>query len=208
VAVTTKSRRAPRRIGRPRAFDPERALDRALDVFWRKGYEGASLSDLTRAMGINRPSLYAAFGDKQSLFRQAVERYSRGPAAYLAEALREPTARRAVECLLRAEAELLTVPGNPRGCLLVQGALACGDAADSVRRELIAQRAKFTAAIHQRLKRARSEGDVPPGADPADLARFVATVMNGMAVQAAGGATRGQLLRVAQTALKAWPTRN
>jgi AcrR family transcriptional regulator len=206
--VAVKSNPSPRRLGRPRGFDADLALDRALRVFWRKGYEGASLSDLTAAMGINRPSLYAAFGDKQSLFRKALDRYGRGPAAFLGEALQEPTARRVVERLLRAEAELLTHPGNPRGCLLVQGALACGDAADCVRRELITQRAKFATAIHQRLKRAKAEGDLPPGADPADLTRFVATLMNGMAVQAAGGATRRELLRVIQTALKAWPANN
>jgi AcrR family transcriptional regulator len=206
--VALKANTSFRRLGRPRGFDADLVLDRALRVFWRKGYEGASLSDLTRAMGINRPSLYAAFGDKQSLFRKALDRYGQGPAAFLRDALQEPTARRVVERLLRAEAELLTDPGNPGGCLLVQGALACGDAADCVRRELIAQRAKFATAIRQRLKRAKAEGDLPPGADPADLTGFVATVMNGMAVQAAGGATRRELLRVIQTALKAWPTRN
>ena len=200
-----KQKRKSGRLGRPRAFDPDRALDRALQVFWRKGFEGASLTDLTEAMGINRPSLYAAFGDKEALFRKALDRYGHGPAAHLRQALKQPTARRVVERLLGGEADLLTDPRNPRGCLLVQGALACGEAADSVRRELIEHRARFTAAIHERLKRAKSEGDLPPGANPADLARFIATVMNGMAVQAAGGATRRQLQRVVQTALAAWP---
>src|SRR5256885_4867094 len=97
-------------IGRPRAFDVDLALDRALQVFWRKGYEGASLSDLTQAMGINRPSLYAAFGDKEMLFRKALDRYASGPAAYVSEALKESTARAAIERLLREAAYSLTNP--------------------------------------------------------------------------------------------------
>src|SRR5947207_11547368 len=101
------------RRGRPRAFDTDAALDAALAVFWRKGYEGASLTDLTAAMGINRPSLYAAFGSKEDLFRKALDRYAEGPAAYVREALEEPTARAVAERLLRGAAELLTNPRNP-----------------------------------------------------------------------------------------------
>src|SRR5438046_2265573 len=127
--------------GRPRTFDVDKALDRALRVFWRKGYEGTSLLDLTRAMRINRPSLYAAFGNKEALFRKVIERYVEGPAAYVREALNEPTARAVAERLLSGAIDLLTDPRNPRGCLMVQGALACGEAADSVRRELVAHRA-------------------------------------------------------------------
>src|SRR5439155_5347763 len=122
-------------LGRPRAFDPDQALDRALKVFWDRGYESASLADLTRAMGINRPSLYAAFGNKEALFRKVLERYVQGPAAYVREALDEPTARAVVERLWYGTVDLLTDPGHPPGCLIVQGALTCGDMADSVRRE-------------------------------------------------------------------------
>jgi AcrR family transcriptional regulator len=192
-------------IGRPRAFDMDTALDRALQVFWRKGYEGTSLSDLTKAMGINRPSLYAAFGNKEALFRKALDRYVEGPAAYTRTALDEPTARAVVERLLRGVVGLLTNPRHPPGCLAVQGALACGDAADSIRRELISRRMAGEAALRQRFERAIADGDLPFDADPADLARYVVTITQGMAVQAAGGASREELRRVVEMALRAWP---
>src|SRR5690348_17740109 len=118
--------------GRTRQFDVDEALDRALEVFWARGYEGATLPELTRAMGINRPSLYAAFGDKEQLFRRALDRYVNGPAGYVRAALDRPTAREVVETLLAGTVELLTDPRHPGGCLVVQGALACGPAAESV----------------------------------------------------------------------------
>jgi AcrR family transcriptional regulator len=200
-----KAKKARVPAGRPRSFDADQALDRALQVFWRKGYEGTSLSDLTGAMGINRPSLYAAFGDKESLFRKALDRYGEGLASYTKEALEQPTARRVVESLLRQAAVSLTDPRNPPGCLNVQGALACGGDAEPVRRELALRRAAGQKAICERLRRAKAGGDLPADANPADLARYVATVLQGMSVQAASGATRAELLRVAQTALRAWP---
>jgi AcrR family transcriptional regulator len=193
------------RLGRPRSFDIDGALDRALQVFWRKGYEGTSLSDLTKAVGVNRPSLYAAFGDKDALFRKALDRYLNGPAAYVREALKEPTARAVVERLLRSAADLNAAPGNPRGCLMVQGALACGDEADSMRRELVACRAAGEAALRRRLERAKSDGDLSADTDPADLARYVATILYGMAVQAAGGASRSKLQRVVEMTLRTLP---
>ena len=191
--------------GRPRAFDVDEALDRALQVFWHKGYEGTSLSDLTRAMGINRPSLYAAFGDKQALFRKVLDRYAEGPAAYVREALQEPTARAVVERLLCGASDLLSDPQTPQGCLTVHGALAGGKGADAIRQELNSRRAAGETAIRKRLRRAKSEGDLPPDASPADLARYITTVMHGMAVQAAGGASRAELQRVVRMALRAWP---
>jgi AcrR family transcriptional regulator len=191
--------------GRPREFDVDKALDRALRVFWRKGYEGASLVDLTRAMGINRPSLYAAFGSKEELFRKALDRYAEGPAAYVREALNEPTARAVAERLLGGAIDLLTDRRNPRGCLLVQGALACGNAVESVRRELVSRRTSGEVAVRQRFQRALADGDLPADVDPADLARYVGTVIQGMAVQAASGASRADLRRVMEMALRAWP---
>jgi AcrR family transcriptional regulator len=181
------------------------ALDRALEVFWKRGYDGASLPDLTRAMGINRPSLYAAFGNKQELFRRAMERYARGPGAYVRESLAEPTARRVVERLLLGAIDMLTDPRHPRGCLAVHGALAGGKECEPVRNELISRRAAGEAALRRRFERAAADGDLPRDANPADLARFVTTVVHGMSVQAVGGATRAQLRRVVEMAMLVWP---
>lgn len=194
-----------RTVGRPRSFDADAALDRALRVFWRKGYEGASLPDLTKAMRINRPSLYAAFGNKEDLFRKVVDRYDSGPAAYTREALERPTAREVVERLLEGAVDLLTDPRNPGGCLVVQAALAAGKVGEAARRELAGRRVAGVAALRRRFRRAIAEGDLPDDADPAVLARFVATAMHGMAVQAASGASRKELRRVAAMFLRAWP---
>lgn len=189
--------------GRPRAFNPDTALDRAMHVFWAKGYEGASLSNLTRAMRINRPSLYAAFGNKEQLFRKVLDRYMSGPLAWFGKALALSKARDVVEQMLLGPGRMAGEPGVPLGCLLTQGALASGNA--SARKELTARRTAAEIALRRRLQRARREGDLPKSADPAELAHYVMTVIRGMAVQSAGGATRNQLHRVAQIALRAWP---
>ena len=196
---------ARRGRGRPRSFNVDTALESALKVFWAKGYEGASLPDLTKAMKINRPSLYAAFGSKEQLFRRAVDRYMQGPGGYIREALAAATAREAVERLLRGAADLLARPRRPRGCLMVQGALVCGNDAEPVRKELAKRRKAGDELIRQRLERAAAEGDLPVGVDPKGLAQFVCTVIRGMAVQAAGGASQGELRTVAEMALKAIP---
>jgi AcrR family transcriptional regulator len=156
-------------------------------------------------MRISRPSLYAAFGNKESLFRKAIDRYVEGPAAGIRGALGEATARAVVERVFCTSIELLTDSRNPRGCFLVQGALACGDTADCLRREMAKRRDEFVIALRERFERAVAEGDLASDADPADLARFVATVLHGMSVQASSGASRRELERVAQIALRAWP---
>ena len=193
--------------GRPRAFDPDAALERAMHVFWAKGYEGASLSDLTRAMRINRPSLYAAFGNKEELFRKVLDRYVDGPLAYFGKALAVSKAQDVIEQIFFGAARMAGDPRFPSGCLMVQGALACGDAAGSVRKEAAGRRAGSEVALRRRLQRARREGDLAKDADPAELARYVMTVLQGMAVQGADGASPDQLRRVAQMALRAWPKR-
>jgi len=192
-------------MGRPREFDTDEALDRALEVFWRRGYEGATIPELTEAMGINRPSLYAAFGNKEELFRKVLDRYRAGPIAWVREALAAPTARGVAEGLLRGAARMAGDAGRPRGCLVVSGALACGEGAESIRQVLVEGREATAAAIRERFRRAVREGDLPAGTDCAALARYVVTVMNGMSVQAASGATGSDLDKVAELAMRAWP---
>src|SRR5882724_1885145 len=160
---------ACQKIGRPRAFCEEKALDAAMRVFWEKGYEGASLDDLTGAMGLNRSSLYSSFGDKERLFKRAITRYAEGPASYIGESLRQPTALAVVEALLKGTLALLVDPTHPRGCLSIQGGLACGSGAESVKQALIDWRRTGEAAIEKRMKQARKEGDLPPDVDPRDL---------------------------------------
>lgn len=192
-------------MGRPRAFCVDTALNHALEVFWRKGYEGASLTDLTEAMGINRPSLYAAFGNKEELFRKALDRYTSEKVAYLREAVEAATAYGMAERMLFGAAAMLTDPCHPVGCLTVKGAMTCGDEAPSVKREIDKIRANFETSMYERLDRARRDGDLPADADPAHLCRFLSTMVQGMSVQAAAGASRDDLCKVAEMALKAWP---
>ena len=190
--------------GRPREFCMEQALDTALHLFWRKGYEGTSLSDLTEAIGVNRPSLYAAFGSKEALFRLVLDRYAALRDPLTRRALAQPTARDAAAALLFGSAEALTQP-DCRGCLMVQAALTGGSESDGIRCELTLRREAAVEALRQRFEQAQAEGDFPAEARPADMARYVVTVMNGMSVQAAGGAGAEELHRVAEVALGAWP---
>ncbi len=192
--------------GRTRQFDVDDALDRALNVFWRKGYEGTSLTDLTGAMGINRPSLYAAFGNKEQLFRKAIDRYQTGPQGFLTEALAKPTARAVVEAIFSGFIRMLRGRDKVRGCLVVCGALACGEEAEAVRKELAELRQAAVSTLRQRFERAVRDGDVPKGTDCPTLARYIATVLNGLAVQAASGTSEKELRLVAATAMRAWPS--
>lgn len=192
-------------MGRPREFDADAALEKAMRLFWTKSYEGTSVADLTETLGISRPSLYAAFGDKQSLFRAALERYAAGPASYVAAALGKPTAREVAEQLLRGAADLQASSRNPGGCLTVNGAIACGDEAEPVRQALNAHRTAGVALLRCRFEQAKLRHDLPRDSDPAALARFVAAVVYGMAVLASGGASRKELEQVIRTAMKAWP---
>ncbi|PRY12091.1 TetR/AcrR family transcriptional regulator [Kineococcus rhizosphaerae] len=191
--------------GRPRGFDADAALDRAVEVFWRHGYEGASLSDLTEAMGVNRPSLYAAFGDKEQLFHRAVARYAEVDMAYARAALAEPTAARVVAAFLRANVEALTRPDRPAGCLSIQGGLACGRDNGQVAEFLAASRLAGEATFADRFATAVADGDLPAGTDPATLARFVMAVSEGHAVHAAAGVGRADLLASVEFALRAVP---
>lgn len=192
-------------IGRPRGFDPAQALDRALEVFWRQGYEGASLADLTSAMGINRTSMYAAFGTKEDLFRLALARYTSGPASYVERALHQPTARAVAEGVLDGAVTATTSPGSPAGCLGVQGALATGAPGDLARAALAEWRTSGEDSVRERFIQAQAVGDLPPQADPAVLARYITTFAYGISVQAATGASREALAQLVGIALASWP---
>ncbi|HEY0218516.1 MAG TPA: TetR/AcrR family transcriptional regulator [Afipia sp.] len=192
-------------MGRPREFDLDDALDRALHAFWRKGYEGTSIAELTEAMGITRPSLYAAFGNKEELFRKALDKYIDGPGGYVKLALAQKSARDVVEKLLHGTADAVTDPTCPSGCLAVQGALTCGDTSQSVKEELMARRAKGEENLRVRFRQALADNDLPADADATDLARYISIVLQGMAVQAAGGASRDDLRKIADMVLKTWP---
>ena len=191
-------------MGRPREFDIENALDEAMEVFWRHGYEGATIAQLTSAMGINPPSLYAAFGSKEGLLKAALDRYSQRRASCMAEVLSEPTARGVAEHLLLTLADLQTDPNNPPGCLLVAGGLACGAGSENIPFELAARRAQNEEQWRERFIRARAEGDLSADADPAALARYLSALVAGMGVLASSGATREELRQIALVAVKAF----
>ncbi|MEV6514913.1 TetR/AcrR family transcriptional regulator [Micromonospora chalcea] len=188
--------------GRPRAFDEQTVLDRAAEVFWRHGYEGASLSSLTSAMGINRPSLYATFGSKEELFRRAFARYHETNLANARAALEQPTAYAAVESFLRASADGLTADDHPAGCLSIQGGLSCSPENTRISEMLAAGRAATETALEERLSRAAQEGDLPEGVDSRALARFVMALSEGHAVHAAAGASREDLQASVDVAMR------
>ncbi len=192
-------------MGRHREFDLDKALDVALGVFWRKGYEGTSYEDLSAATKVARPGLYSAFGNKQALFVRTLDHYNMRYMGFMQEAFDEPTSRRVVDRILRGSAEVQTANPESPGCLGMNGALACSEDAEPIREELVRRRQSTQEALRQRLERARAEGDLPASADPATLAAFVMTVSQGMAVQAKAGATRESLLALVDHVLATWP---
>ena len=191
--------------GRPRSFDRDAALASAMEVFWAKGFEGASISDLTAAMGIGSPSLYAAFGSKEALFREAIELYGRteGPAIWDAVE-KAPTAREAVEGFLFATAETFSRPGKPRGCMVVLSQLNATEASASVCAALRDNRAQGQRGLEARLRQAVETGELPAAADIPAIAAFYHTVQQGMSIQARDGASKEALLKVAAGAMAAW----
>jgi AcrR family transcriptional regulator len=191
-------------LGRPREFDTEKALDEAMEVFWRHGYEGTTIAELTSAMGINPPSLYSAFGSKEGLLKAALDRYSQKRDEFMREVLSAPTAHEVVKRLLLHIADMQTDPQNPPGCLLVAGGLACGAGAKNVPFELAARRVRMEEQLHERFVRAKQEGDLPAAADPAALARYLSAVIAGMGVLASSGASREELREVGLVSLAAF----
>ncbi len=194
-------------MGRHREFDVDKALDAALCVFWRKGYEGASYADLTAAAGVERPALYAAFGNKEALFRQALARYYERYLDYLPVALQLPTAREVAAHVLYSAIDLNTRYPDHTGCLGINGVLAGSDEAEPVRQALIEARAQGEAQLRDRFERAKAEGDLPRTASADTLAAFLMAVLHGMAVQAKAGFGRDTLRAVADQALASWPAK-
>ncbi|QOZ68489.1 TetR/AcrR family transcriptional regulator [Bradyrhizobium arachidis] len=190
-------------MGRPREFDAETALDQAMEVFWRHGYEGATIAQLTEAMGINPPSLYACFGNKEGLLKAALDRYTKLRGVWMDEVVAAPTARAVAERMLMGIADKQTDPANPPGCLLVQGGIACGTGSENVPFELAARRAQNEDQLRERFVRAKTEGDLKDTSDPAALARYVSAVSVGMGVMASSGADREALRQVASVAVQA-----
>lgn len=195
-------------MGRQREFDVEKALDAALCVFWRKGYEGASYADLTEATGVERPALYSAFGNKEALFRKALDRYYQRYLDFIPKALQLPTSREVAAHILHSSIDLNTRYPSHTGCLGINGALAGSDESEPVRQALIDARAQGEAQLRERFERAKADGDLPEAAKPDALAAFVMAVSHGMAVQAKAGFSRGILEAVAEQALSTWPVGN
>ena len=202
AAETTPAPRKPR--GRPRSFDRDAALDAAMQVFWEKGYEATSISDLTEVMGINPPSLYAAFGDKERLFMEAIERYAqaRGTSCPYCD---EPTARSAIERLLTYMATELTETRHPRGCLMMMAAVTSSNTSTQLQKALADMRTGSRDRMKERIKHGIADGDVPAGTDAGALADFYSTVMTGMSMQARDGATRKSLLGTVERAMSIFP---
>lgn len=197
---------APAR-GRPREFDPETALAAALEVFWRRGYEGASLAELTDAMGITKPSLYACFGNKEALFRKALDLYERDKLCYVQTALDAPTAKGVADRLLRGALAIQTGGDDPRGCMGVVTSVGGTTHAECIRDEVLARRASSDRAMVERFERAQKEGDLPAGVEPQALACYLSTVVQGMAVQAGAGVPVERLEQLIDTTLAMWPSR-
>lgn len=192
--------------GRPREFCVDHALAQALRVFWTKGYEGASLTDLTEAMGITRPSLYAAFGNKESLFRKALDLYEREKMAYIGQGLAESTARKVAETMLHGALENVAGDGEPHGCMRVIASVACGPAAQSLHDEIVQRTEVFKQMIVDRFDRAKSEGDLPAEIDTTGLTGVLVGWLQGISIQSNQGIKRKDLEKLVDTALSLWPS--
>lgn len=194
-------------MARPRDFEEAEVLDRAMEVFWRHGYDGASMAELTKAMGLNSPSIYAAFGSKRGLFDAVLNRYRERRATHREYLLAATTAREVAERMLFGAIEWLVDPNEPRGCLLIQAGTSTGVNNEDVPGAIIEQRSRTRDLLTKRLTRAQEEGDLPSSADPAALAKYLLMVFNGLALQAAEGMSEVELRESAERALMGWPAR-
>lgn len=192
--------------GRPREFCVDHALAQALRVFWEKGYEGTSLNDLTEAMGITRPSLYAAFGNKESLFRKALDLYEREKLDYIGKALVQPTARGVAETMLRGAVDNVLSCDEPHGCLGVITSVACGAESQSIREEVVKRGQAGRIALSDRFERAKAEGDLPATIDAEGLTSVLIAMLQGISIQANQGADKAALERLVESGLALWPS--
>lgn len=197
-----------KRRGRPPAFNYEQALEKAMETFWRFGYEGTSMAALIQAMEMNKPSIYAAFGNKEALFNQVLDKYVSGPSAFVKDALAEPTSYLVAKKFLTNAVELLTQYQHPRGCMIVQGALTCGPEAEMMQKKLIAYREKLEESFKKRFDLAKSNGDLPEATNTAALAKYVTTIHQGISVQASSGASKSSLMGIIDIAMQNWPLTN
>jgi AcrR family transcriptional regulator len=191
--------------GRPRAFDRDEALDRAMHLFWRRGYEATSVSDLTETMGITPPSLYAAFGDKKRLFLEAVDRYQSGPGSFAQAAFNEPTAERAMRRLMMDTIDSFFEPGNPKGCMVVLAATNCTTDSSDILDELTGRRRMAERLVRDRIAAGRDAGEIPSGADIDTLAGMIVTTLYGLSIKARDGASRASLRKVVEQMMSMWP---
>lgn len=191
--------------GRPRVFDMDEALDKALEIFWKRGYEGASIAELTETLGINKPSLYAAFGNKEELFNKTLSRYVAGPVAFIQEAINQPSAYEVAQSFLTKAVEFFTDTKHPKGCLIVQAALSVSADSLLVQDLLTKYRYSYEQQLAKRFEKAKEEGDLPTDANAETLAKFLSTLHQGMSVQVTSGASKEELMQVVEFALKSWP---
>ena len=197
-----QSSKTARKMGRPRSFDEKAVLDAAMRLFWERGYEGTSMTDLTKAMKLSPPSIYAAFGDKMALFQAAAKRYAEGPGQYQAKALRERTLKEVIQGLFRNTVEFLNDSRYPSGCMTLTGAMACS-VEDQAAKDFLAEiRRQNEAALRARLQQARKSGELPTDVNLDDYARYLSTLLGGLAIQAANGISRAEMKRIGDMAVR------
>lgn len=204
--MTTAS--AKRNPGRPREFDEDKALDAALLMFWEKGYDATSLSDLTEAMGISRPSMYSTLGNKEKLFKLALERYSLRNAKLFDECLSLPTAKEGIETLLREAVKIFADSKNPGGCMGIQSVVTCSTVSGTLKKEMDRKRVEFESKLKKRFDRAVSAGELPKSTVTLDLARYYSVVFQGLSLQAKAGASIRELIGVVDVAMAGWPAKS
>lgn len=204
-AMNTEKSSTLKKRGRPKSFDREAVLEQAMRLFWLHGYETTSMAELLEAMQITTPSVYSTFGDKERLFLESVDRYIKGPGHYQVEACKEVTAKAAIARILREAAERYVSPENPPGCMLVVSTVNSCPSTSPAQKAVKAARYETECALRGRIELGMVDGDVPKSADPAALASFFSTLLNGMSIKAKEGASKETMLALVDNAMRVWP---